>query len=116
MGAKKPYKEKRPWGEFTTYALNEKCTVKVIEVKPGGMLSLQSHSKRKEFWVALDNGAYAQTGGKITALPRGKSITIKKRQKHRLISKGKRFRVLEISFGRFDESDEVRHGDIYGRE
>jgi mannose-6-phosphate isomerase-like protein (cupin superfamily) len=79
------------------------------------VLSLQSHRKRKEFWVALDNGAYAQTGRKTTALPRGKSITIKKRQKHRLISKGRRFRVLEISSGKFDESDEVRHEDIYGR-
>ncbi|MCX8158127.1 MAG: phosphomannose isomerase type II C-terminal cupin domain [Candidatus Diapherotrites archaeon] len=109
------YEEKRPWGLFKTYAFNEKCTVKILEVNPKQQLSLQSHKKRSELWVALDDGCYVQIGNKIKKLVKGDFIIIKKRQKHRLISKGKKFRVLEISFGKFDEHDEIRYEDIYGR-
>lgn len=107
--------EKRPWGKFTTYAFNEQCTVKILKVKPKQQLSLQSHRNRKEAWIALDDGCFVQVNNKVKGLAKGKSIIIGKKQKHRLISKGKKFRVLEVSFGKFDEKDEIRHEDIYGR-
>ncbi len=112
----KIYEEKRPWGKFNTYAFNEKCTVKIIEVKPKQRLSLQNHQNREEMWIALDDCAYVQIGSRIMKLAKGKTARIKKKQKHRLISKGKKFRVLEISYGKFDENDIKRFEDIYGRE
>lgn len=111
----KTSEEKRPWGKFTTYAFNEECTVKILEVKPNQMLSLQSHKNREEMWTALDDGAFVQLDGKKFQLKKGESTLIRKRQKHRLFSRGKKFRVLEVSFGKFDEKDEKRHEDIYGR-
>lgn len=113
--SKKIYTEKRPWGSFTGYALNEKCTVKIITVKPNQELSLQSHKRRSELWVALDSGLKAQLNNKIVSLKRGQSITIPKRAKHRLSAGKKAGRVLEISFGYFDEKDEKRFEDKYGR-
>ena len=114
MKAEKKF-EKRPWGKFITYAFNEQCTVKILEVKPKQQLSLQSHKNRKEMWVALDDGCFVQLNKKVFALAKGKSLIIGKKQKHRLVSKGKGFRVLEVSFGKFDEKDEIRFEDVYGR-
>ena len=112
---KKIYSEKRPWGKFEQFAFNEKCTVKIITVKPKQSLSLQSHKKRSELWVALDSGLSAQVGKKIVKLKKGQHIFIPKGAKHRLNAAKKAGRVLEISFGYFDEKDEKRFEDIYGR-
>jgi mannose-6-phosphate isomerase len=114
---KKPeiYSEKRPWGKFTQYALNKKCTVKILAVLPNQELSLQSHEHREELWVALDNELKAQLDEKIIPLKKGQEILIPKGTKHRLIGGKKTGEVLEISFGFFDEKDEKRFEDKYGR-
>ena len=44
---------KRPWGNFKRFALNEKCTVKILTVKPHQELSLQKHEKRKDKFYTL---------------------------------------------------------------
>ena len=109
------YTEKRPWGSFTRLAHKKKCTVKIIEVRPRQMLSLQSHCLRSELWVALDPGIRVQVGNSTKPFPVGKTITIPKKAKHRLIGGPKKARVLEISFGDVRESDIVRLEDSYGR-
>jgi mannose-6-phosphate isomerase-like protein (cupin superfamily) len=38
------------------YTLNTKSTVKILTIEKGKELSLQSHKKRDEFWVVLDEG------------------------------------------------------------
>lgn len=109
------YTEKRPWGSFTRLAHKKKCTVKIIEVKPRQMLSLQYHLHRVELWIALDSGIKVQVGNKQKMLPKGKMITIPKKAKHRLIGGSKTARILEISTGNVRESDIVRLEDNYGR-
>ena len=47
---------KKPWGNFETFALNQKCTVKIITVKKNGILSLQKHKFREELWIPLNEG------------------------------------------------------------
>ncbi|MBI4210855.1 MAG: phosphomannose isomerase type II C-terminal cupin domain [Candidatus Diapherotrites archaeon] len=111
---KRPKVDIRPWGKFEEYATNEKVTVKIITVKKGGILSLQSHEKRKELWVALDDGLTAQISGKSTKLKKGQMITVPKKAKHR-IRASRDARFLEVSFGNFDEGDIVRYQDVYGR-
>lgn len=111
---KKSYTVKKPWGNFTQYTSGENTTVKIIEIKKNGLLSLQSHKLRDELWVALDSGITAQISGKKIALKKGQSIFVKKKQKHRLGSK-KGGRILEISFGKFLENDITRFEDRYGR-
>jgi len=104
----------RPWGKFNTYAFNEKCTVKIITVNKGEILSLQKHKHRSETWIAIDSGLVAQVGNKKFKLKIGQRINISKHTKHR-ISSTKKARFLEVSFGKFDENDEIRLEDKYGR-
>ena len=47
----KKYKEKRPWGGFEQFTINEKSTVKILTLLPRQKFSLQYHKKRKEFWL-----------------------------------------------------------------
>ncbi|HZX20738.1 MAG TPA: phosphomannose isomerase type II C-terminal cupin domain [archaeon] len=111
---KKPLTVKKPWGKFEEYTRNEKTSVKIISVNKGGILSLQSHKHRKEFWVALDEGLTAEIFGKKIKLKKGQTVTIHKKTKHR-ISATKNARFLEISYGKFDENDIKRYEDKYGR-
>lgn len=104
----------RPWGYFEQFTLNEKSTVKVLLVRAEEQLSLQSHKKRNELWFALDDGLIVQIGKVKKRFKKGSLVYIKKGQKHRLIAK-KTARVLEISFGTFDEKDIIRHEDKYKR-
>ncbi|MBI4154418.1 phosphomannose isomerase type II C-terminal cupin domain [Candidatus Woesearchaeota archaeon] len=106
--------EKRPWGEFRQFAHNEICTVKIITILPGGVLSKQYHHHRDEFWVMLDDGIKVEIGDTATAAKKDEEFFIPKGTVHRVSSEqGGRF--LEIAFGDFDEKDIVRIDDRYGR-
>ena len=104
----------KPWGKFEEYATNAKVTVKIITVRRGGVLSLQSHRKRKEHWVALDDGLTAIIKGRKQKLRKGQIVVVPKRAKHRVMA-SRTARFLEVSFGHFDENDIVRYEDKYGR-
>jgi len=105
---------KKPWGNFKQFVLNKKCTVKIIDVNPNGILSLQMHRKREEEWYFLTEG-YVQLGDKIKKLKKGTLIKIPRNTVHRLFARNKLVSVLEISFGTFDEKDITRIEDKYGR-
>ncbi len=105
---------RRPWGKFEIFTLNEKSTVKILTVKPYEILSLQKHKHRKEMWYFLTDG-WVQLGKKTKKIKEGDVVKIKKMQAHRLFAKNKKVKVLEISFGTFDEKDEIKLEDKYGR-
>jgi mannose-6-phosphate isomerase-like protein (cupin superfamily) len=104
----------RPWGLFRQFVLNEKCTVKILEVKKHEELSLQKHKQRVENWYFITSG-YVQINGKVKKVKEGELIKIGKNVAHRLIAKEKNVKVLEISFGNFSEKDEIRLEDKYNR-
>lgn len=106
---------KKPWGSFEQFILNRTATVKILEVKPKQILSLQSHKMRDEFWYGIDEGAEVTLGKEKFLLKKGKWAYIPKGTKHRLSGKNKKARVLEISLGFFDEEDINRFEDSYGR-
>ena len=109
--------EDKPWGFFDQYSLNEPSTVRILTVKARARISLQSHSQRREFWVALDEGLTVECESEVIPLNKGSSITIERGVRHRLSCQGDReARILEISFGDFSENDIVRYEDDYGRE
>ncbi|MBS3126583.1 phosphomannose isomerase type II C-terminal cupin domain [Candidatus Woesearchaeota archaeon] len=112
---KKSYIEERPWGKFEQFTNNELSTVKIIEVHPQKRLSLQSHQHREEWWIALDDGIVAEIEGIRRVLKKGEHVFVPMRAKHRLSSEKERVRVLEIAFGSFDENDNTRYEDDYGR-
>ena len=107
---------KKPWGLFTQFTLNEKSTVKILEVKPGELLSLQSHKKRSEFWHILEGSPTIIINTKVKKYKSGQSIKFGPRTKHRIVNKTKKkVRILEIATGNFDEKDIVRYEDKYHR-
>ena len=106
----------KPWGRFEQYTHNLPCTVKIITVAPGGILSRQYHHRRDELWVVLDPGACVELGEEVLYPEREEKLFIPRETVHRLSSVGEgEVRVLEISFGEFDEDDIVRLEDVYGR-
>ena len=105
----------REWGNFKQFILNKKCTVKILELKPKQRLSLQVHKKRDEMWYFLDS-ASVQIGKAKHKVKSGDLVKVKKNSSHRIISGNNNVRVLEISTGFFNEHDEIRLEDDYGRE
>jgi len=106
----------KPWGRFVQYTHNLPSTVKIITVAPGGTLSSQYHHHRDELWVVLDAGARVELGGQVVNPEAGEELFIPRNTVHRLSAVGKGpVRILEISFGEFDEEDIVRLEDVYGR-
>lgn len=115
VGKIKKYTERRPWGKFERFTLNEKTTVKIVTVSPRGELSLQFHRHRSEFWRILKGRAQITIGRKIITAGAGREIFIPRGAQHRIKALGKEIQFLEISFGQFSEKDIVRLADKYGR-
>lgn len=109
------YQEERPWGKFLKFAENQRCTVKMLIVKSNEELSLQKHEKRTEVWYFLDK-AIVQLDKELMNVSDGQIIYVAVGMLHRIKSEGNIVRVLEVSFGSFDEKDEIRIDDKYGRE
>lgn len=107
--------EKRPWGRFERFALNEQCTVKLVYLDGDKRLSLQFHNNRSEFWKVIIGPVKVQLGDDTKVLHSGESVIIPKKTIHRLIGAGTEAIILEISKGEFDESDIVRLEDDYKR-
>ena len=105
----------KPWGKFEQFTHNEVSTVKILTVNPEKRLSLQSHNNREELWIALDDGVIAEVNGVKNCLNKGDKVFISKGSKHRLSSTNKEVRVLEVSYGDFDENDIIRYEDDFGR-
>ncbi len=111
----KIFQEERPWGNFRQFTLNSLSTVKIITIKPGESLSLQSHTKRHEFWRILQGDGVVEIGDKKFDVTKGNEYNIPINTKHRAIAGAFNLVFLEISTGDFDENDEVRYEDNYGR-
>ena len=105
---------KKPWGNFKQFVLNKKCTVKIIEIKPGEETSLQKHKNRDELWYFLEP-AIIHLKNKRFSVKEGSLISVKRNYPHKIIASRKKTRLLEISFGTFEEKDIVRLEDKYGR-
>ncbi len=111
----KKYLEERPWGKFEQYAKNQSCTVKILFVKANEELSLQYHFKRQEFWKIIKGKAEITIGSKIIKAKENDEFFIPQKTKHRVKTKKEGVNILEISFGKFEEKDEVRLEDKYKR-
>lgn len=109
------YLEKKPWGNFEQFCKNEVCTVKIINVDPNEELSLQYHIHRDEFWKILLGKAIIVIGEQIKDGKEGDEFFIPKGTKHRIKTENSSVKILEISFGKFDEDDIVRLEDKYKR-
>ena len=117
------YREKRPWGEFHQYTKHEVSTVKTLIVNPGESLSDQRHQFRTELWISHTVGGrvhleYADGQKEVVELIVGTEVEIPVGTWHRLEclpDAPAPIRLTEVSFGKFDENDNERRSDKYGR-
>lgn len=107
--------EERPWGKFEQFCHNEKVTVKILTVNPNSKLSLQYHNKRDEFWKVIEGSGQIVLGNKIINVKTDDEYLIPKKTNHRIITTLNKLKILEISYGEFDENDIVRISDDYNR-
>ena len=105
----------RPWGSFRQFTLNEISTVKILFVKAGQEDSLQLHAEREEFWRILSGEPTVIIGESEVSTKPGDEFMVPRQTKHRIRAHDTDAQVLEISLGTFDEQDEVRLEDDYGR-
>lgn len=107
----------RPWGSFTVLEDRDDCKVKRLTVKPGGVLSLQKHSRRSEHWTVVDGTARVRVGEREFLLHRNESTFIPMETLHRLENPTDAdIHLIEVQCGDyFGEDDIVRLEDIYGR-
>jgi len=107
----------RPWGWYETLCLGDRFQVKRIMVKPGGILSLQSHHHRSEHWVVVAGTAEVTVGEDVKLLTENQSVYIPLGAVHRMANPGKLpMYLIEVQTGSYlGEDDIVRYEDIYNR-
>ncbi|WP_432734446.1 mannose-1-phosphate guanylyltransferase/mannose-6-phosphate isomerase [Maridesulfovibrio sp. FT414] len=107
----------RPWGSYETVDRGERFQVKRIEVKPGGVLSLQMHHHRAEHWVVVRGTALVTVGDSELLLQEDQSTYIPIGTKHRLVNPGKiNLELIEVQTGSYLGEDDIqRFEDLYGR-
>ena len=105
----------RSWGNFLQFATNKLCTVKILVIRKNQAISLQSHSFRKEDWYVISGEGTLNLDGVVSLISQGDCVHIGAKIKHRVTAKTD-MQILEISEGRFRETDIKRYSDLYGRE
>ena len=107
----------RPWGWYQRIDLGGRFQVKRINVKPGGLLSLQKHFHRAEHWVVVSGTAEVTLDGTVSYIHENESIYLPIGCTHRLANPGKiPLELIEVQVGSYTgEDDIVRIEDIYAR-
>lgn len=109
----------RLWGFYKTTVMNSYFQSKIINVKPKGQLSLQSHDRREEYWIVAHGEGIAQIDDSVVPIHQGSSLFIPKGAKHRLTNTDdtESLIITEVQIGEyFGEDDIIRYDDIYGRD
>ncbi|QHQ34078.1 mannose-1-phosphate guanylyltransferase/mannose-6-phosphate isomerase [Algicella marina] len=107
----------RPWGWYETLCIDTRFQVKRIMVKPGGILSLQSHMHRSEHWVVVAGTARVTVGEEVKLLSENQSVYIPLGAVHRMENPGKvPMYLIEVQTGTYlGEDDIIRYEDVYAR-
>jgi mannose-1-phosphate guanylyltransferase/mannose-1-phosphate guanylyltransferase/mannose-6-phosphate isomerase len=107
----------RPWGWYETLCLGSRFQVKRIMVKPGGVLSLQSHMHRSEHWVVVEGTAEVTIDEDVRLVTENESVYIPLGAVHRMANRGQLpMYLIEVQTGSYlGEDDIVRYEDIYDR-
>lgn len=107
----------RPWGWYETLCFDTRFQVKRIMVRPGGVLSLQSHRHRSEHWIVVAGTAEVTIGDNVKLVTENEGVYIPLGERHRLANPGKvSVYLIEVQTGAYlGEDDIVRYDDIYHR-
>lgn len=108
----------RPWGLYKTTFINDYAQSKIIKINPLGILSLQEHKCREEYWVVINGNGEVTIGESVKRVEPGDFLYIPKGCKHRLqnVSDTESLMIAEVQIGDyFGEDDIIRYEDFYGR-
>lgn len=107
----------RPWGKWEVIDSGHGFCVKRITINPKGILSLQLHHFRAEYWIITGGTATVTLGEDLITKNAGEMVYIEKETKHRVQNQtAEKLTLIEIQIGEnLDENDIVRYDDIYGR-
>ena len=107
----------RPWGWYETLCLDHRFQVKRIMVKPGGVLSLQSHRHRSEHWIVVAGTAEVTIDDDVKLVTENQGVYIPLGATHRMANPGKvPMYLIEVQTGAYlGEDDIVRYEDVYDR-
>lgn len=114
-------KDVRPWGNYAVTDVgrgknDEEFCEKIITVHPGRMLSLQSHTLRRETWTVEEGVLTVLLDGKRIEVPAGEAVHIPRGSLHCMANLGQADCVVrERQEGMCRESDIRRYVDAYGR-
>lgn len=113
--------DQRDWGSYIVTdaaydgGLCVRCE-KNITVRPGFMLSVQSHDKRRENWTVTAGKLTVVLDGEVHTLPEGGSVDVPLGAIHTMANLGSAPCVVhEIQMGECAESDIHRYWDPNGR-
>lgn len=111
-------KDYRPWGWFESLVIGERFQVKRIVVKPGGILSLQSHKYRAEHWVVVGGTAEVTIDDEVLLVSENQSVYVPLGAIHRLKNPGdENLTLIEVQTGSYlGEDDIIRYDDVYARD
>lgn len=113
---KQTIKSERTWGDVYMVVRNQGCSVDLTFVRPGERSSLHCHKIRYELFHFLDDGAHLELDGQIHHPNTHDEYLISPGIKHRFWAVDKPFRMLVVSFGKWEAEDQCRYEDDYGRE
>lgn len=107
----------RPWGWYESLIARDRFQVKRIMVKPGGVLSLQSHVHRSEHWIVVGGTAKVTVDDEVKLVPENGSVYIPLGATHRMANPGKvPMYLIEVQTGTYLGEDDIeRYEDIYDR-
>lgn len=107
----------RPWGAYTVLEEGDGYKIKRLDIKPGGILSLQMHHHRSEHWVVVGGSATVQRENETLQILTNQSVYIPAGQKHRVENTtAEPLVMIEVQSGPYlGEDDIVRFSDVYGR-
>jgi mannose-1-phosphate guanylyltransferase/mannose-6-phosphate isomerase len=108
----------RPWGSYDSIDAGDGFQVKRLKVKPGAVLSLQSHKHRAEHWVVVRGVATITLDEDEFELGVNESTFVAVGAVHRIANKGDEMvHIIEVQCGDYLGEDDIeRYADEYGRE
>ncbi|MGE0086251.1 MAG: mannose-1-phosphate guanylyltransferase/mannose-6-phosphate isomerase [Desulfococcaceae bacterium] len=104
-----------PWGSAETLVKSGRFIIKRVKVKPGAVISLQTHFNRAEHWIVLSGTAQVIKGNEEIILTEDRSTYIPPGMPHRLVNPGKiPLEMVEVQSGSYlGEDDIARLEDVY---
>jgi mannose-1-phosphate guanylyltransferase/mannose-6-phosphate isomerase len=107
----------RPWGNYINLFEGKEFLIKELHVKPKGILSLQKHHHRAEYWLVTQGKPKITLDNKHFILKPNESVFIPVGMTHRIKNSYKKpTKIIEAQLGSIlKETDIIRIEDKYGR-